>query len=62
MAKIVDRLELYRDGNTFTVLCNGRELFRMSYMFYTEQEMMRLVKQETRKRLGVPPRTRIIFQ
>lgn len=61
MAKIVDRLELYRDGNTFTVLCNGRELFRRTYMFYTEQEMLRLVRQETRERLGVPPRTRIRF-
>lgn len=62
MAKIIDRLELYRCGNTFTVLCNGWKLFRTTYMFYNEQEMLRLVKQETRERLGVPPRTRIIFQ
>lgn len=62
MAKIVDRLELYRDGNTFTVLCNGWELLRETFMFYSEQEMMKLVRQHTREKLGVPPRTRIIFQ
>lgn len=61
MAVIKDRLELYRDGNTFTVLCNGWELFRRTYIFYTEPEMLRLVKQETRERLGVPSNTRIRF-
>lgn len=59
---VKDRLELYRDGNTFTVLCNGWELFRTTYMFYSEQDMLRLVRQETRERLGLKPRARIIFE
>lgn len=59
---VKDRLELYRYGNTFTVLCNGWELFHTTYMFYTEQEMMKLVRQETRERLGLKPRARIIFE
>ena len=56
MAKILDRLELYKDGNTYTVLINGWEFLRELFIGYdSQEEIVEIITQRVADHFGVQP-------
>lgn len=56
MSKILDKIELYKDGNTYTVLINGWEFLRETFIGYdSQEEIVEIITQRVADHFGVEP-------
>ena len=56
MSKILDKIELYKDGNTYTVLINGWEFLRQTFIGYdSQEEIEEVIAHIVADHLGVKP-------
>lgn len=53
--KIKDEIELYKDGNTYTVLINGWEWMRELFIGYTQKEAVKVITERLAEHFGVEP-------
>lgn len=57
MSKILDKIELYKDGNTYTVLINGWEFLHETFIGYdSQEEIVEIITQRVADHFGVEPK------